>query len=278
LDPCLRPPQRRRTLFAYYLNEHVDVLYEVSQRNVLDGYDLFLDHYLSAAAALTGLPQPLAFPYLWESAVSRPLVRAHTAAPAVEEAIFIEWRTLALLAGDRTRQAQRMVRGAGTATLGLTEAEATTLASRLSRYLGLPVSHRLLRDGVYNHLPDPPQWGELLDYLRPLARCRYFASLFAFGAGQALADAASMGALCFGHQSLPYHRLICHPACLCATLDEWPQRVRRVCSSPDLQAEALAWQDAALQAHFVDRPRQLLAAAVDRKRRSQRTAGANTLL
>jgi hypothetical protein len=278
LDSCLRPPRRSRALFAYYMNEHVDALYEISQRKVLDGYDLFLDHRLQAPAALAEVPQPVACPYLWESAISRPLVRAHTAAPAAEEAIFVEWRTLTLLAGDRTRQAQRMAHGAETATLGLTEAEATTLVSRLSRYLGLPARYRLLRDGVYNHLPDPPQWGELLHYLAPLARCRYFASLFAFGAGQALADAASMGALCFGHQSLPYHRLICHPACLCATLDEWPQRVRRVCSSPDLQAEALAWQDAALKEHFATRPLQMLAAAVDRKRRSQRIAGANTLL
>lgn len=281
LDPCLRPPRRSRALFAYYMNEHVDVLYAVSQRRPLPGYDLFLDHRLNAPITLTGLPQPLAIPYLWESAVARPLVQATAAVvknDGQEEAIFIEWRTLTLLAGDTTRQARRQVQDDHPTTLGLTEAEAATLARRLEGYLGLPVRFRLQRDGVYNHLPDPPQWGELLHYLAPLARCHYFTSLFAFGPGQALVDAASMGALCFGHQSLPYHRLLCHPACLCATLDEWPRRVRRVCSSPDLQAEALAWQEAALQAHFVDRPRQLLAAAVDRKRRSQRIAGANTLL
>jgi hypothetical protein len=160
-----------------------------------------------------------------------------------------------------------MVQVAGTATLGLTEAEATTLVSRLSRYLGLPVRYRLQRDGVYNHLPDPPQWGELLDYLAPLAGCRYFVSIFAFGAGQALVDAAAMGALAFGSAALPYHRLICHPACLCADLDELPRRVRQVCRSAALQAEALVWQEAALRQHFDVAPRGLLAQALEHKRR-----------
>ncbi len=267
LDPCLRPPRRSRTLFAYYMNEHIDMLYTISRRKPLYGYDLFLDHQLRAAKTLTELPQPLAFPYLWESASSRPLVAA-TAGAAREEAMFIEWRTLVLLSGDRKRQGQRWLQDGRPATLGLTEAEAEALAGRLVRYLGLPVRYRLQRDGVYNHLLDPPQWGELLDYLAPLRRYRYFASLFAFGAGQALVDAAAMGMLCFGHHSLAYHRLICHPACLCATLDELPQRVQRVQSSPDLQAEALAWQEAAQQEHFADRPQQLLAEAVARKRRT----------
>lgn len=270
LDPCLRPPRQRRTLFAYYVNEHVDVLYAVSRRTVLDGYDLFLDHRLSTIDQLTRLPQPIAFPYLWESAVTRSLVPSPEAASLPgerEAACFVEWRTLALLSGDRLRQAQRLVQPDGTATLGVNDTEAARLAGRLSRYVGLPIHYRLAKDGMYNHLPDPPHWGELLSYLAPLTRCRYFTSLFAFGAGQALADAASMGAICFGHQALAYHRLICHPACLCAALDEWPQRVRRVHRSPDLQAEVLAWQAAALTEHFADRPRHLLAEAVDRKRR-----------
>lgn len=272
LDPCLHPPRHRRTLFAYYMNEHVDMLYTISRRQALNGYDLFLDHQLGAAGALAGLPQPLAFPYLWESAISRPLVAAVDGAAtrgvvAREEAIFIEWRTLVLLSGDRKRQGQRRVQDGRPATLGLTEAEAEVLAGRMARYLGLPVRYRLQRDGVYNHLPDPPRWGELLDYLAPLVRCRYFVSLFSFGAGQALVDAAAMGMLCFGHRALTYHQLICHPACLCATLDELPQRVRRVQGLPDLQAEALAWQAAALHQHFDIVPRDLLAQAVESKRR-----------
>lgn len=263
LDPCLRPPQRSRILYAYYMNEHVDVLYAVSQRRALDGYDLFLDHRLETATHLAQLPQPVAFPYLWESDVTRPLVTDQSAER--EETVFVEWRTLALLAGDRKRQSQRHVQRGEPATLGLAEHEAAALAARLSRYLGVAVRYRLQRDGMYNHLPDPPQWGELLDYLKPLTRCRYFTSLFAFGAGQALADAASMGALCFGHSSLVYHRLICHPRCLCTTLDEWPQRVRQVHGSPDLQAEILAWQERALQRHFDKAPLAMLADAVARK-------------
>lgn len=270
LDPCLRPPRHSRALFAYYMNEHVDVLYAVSQRRVLAGYDLFLDHRLDAPGALTGLPQPLAFPYLWESAISQPLVQAHAGAFAPEEAVFVEWRTLALLAADSARQTQRLTQAGQPATLGLAPQEARVLATRLERYLGRPIRFRLQRDGVYNRLPDPPQWGELLDYLAPLAGCRYFVSLFAFGAGQALVDAAAMGALVFGSMALPYHRLICHPACLCADLDDLPRQLHRVCASADLQAEALAWQEAALQDHFADGPLELLADAAARKRSAAR--------
>lgn len=267
LDPCLRPPRRSRTLFAYYMNEHVDVLYTVSRRKVLAGYDLFLDHRLEAGSNLARLPQPIACPYLWEGAITRQLVRAVASAASAEEAIFVDWRTLALLAGERSRQWRRHPREAAPATLGLTETEAALLSRRLARYFDLPVRFRLQRDGMYNHLPDPPQWGELLDYLQPLVQNRYYVSLFAFGSGQALVDAAAMGAIVFGSRSLAYHRLVCHPACLCATLDELPQRVRQVHGSSDRQAEVLAWQEAALSEHFAARPQQLLAEAVDRKRR-----------
>lgn len=270
LDPCLRPPRNSRTLFAYYMNEHVDVLYTISRRKVLAGYDLFLDHRLQSALTLTRLSQPIACPYLWEGVITRQIVWPDAQVTLPEEAIFVEWRTLTLLAGERARQWRRHPHGAAPATLGLTEVEAAQLAERLARYFGLPVRYRLLRDGMYNHLPDPPQWGELLEYLRPLAQTRYYVSLFAFGAGQALVDAAAMGAIVFGSSKMAYHRLVCHPACLCATLDELPERVRQVQRAPDLQAEVLAWQATALRQHFDSAPRALLAAAAAQKRSGKR--------
>lgn len=266
LDPCLRPPRRSRTLFAYYMNEHVDVLYAVSRRKVLSGYDLFLDHRLQSPMSLVRLPQPLAFPYLWESAITRQLVQSVGGFTSHEDTIFVEWRTLALLAGERSRQWRRHTQGNAPATLGMTEMEATQLSSRLERYFGLPVRFRLQRDGMYNHLPDPPQWGELLDYLQPLAQSRYYVSLFAFGAGQALVDAAAMGSVVIGSRSLAYHRLTCHPACLCETLDELPQRLRQLQHSSDLRAEVIAWQEAAIREHFGNRPQRMLAEAIDHKR------------
>ena len=266
LDPCLDPPPGLHTLFAYYMNEHVDVLYAISRREVLAGYDLFLDHRLQSPSNLTRLPQPISCPYLWEGALTRQIVRPVERIAPLEEAIFVEWRTLALLARERARQWRRHNQGAAPATLGLTETEATLLARRLERYFDMPVRFRLQRDGMYNYLPDPPQWGELLDYLRPLAQNRYYVSLFAFGAGQSLVDAAAMGAIVFGSRTLAYHRLACHPVCLCETLDELPQRIRQVRLSRNLQAEVLAWQEAALRQHFDVAPRALLAEAVERKR------------
>ena len=150
--------------------------------------------------------------------------------------------------------------------MGLTEDAARQIAARLAGYLGLPVRFRLFRNGLYSALPDPPRWGDALAYLTQLADCRYYVSLFAFGPGQALVDAASVGALVFGTARLPYHRLICHPACLCADLEELPRRFRQVCQSANLQAEVHAWQDTALQTHFNTAPRNLLAEAINRKR------------
>lgn len=262
LDACLRPPRAARPLFAYYTGEHFDVQYKCSKQKTARGYDLFLAHMLDAPKSLYRLPQAVSCPYLWDNTVTRSMMTGATA-----EAVFVEWRTLALLSGDRTRQSHWAQPPGAQRTVGLTEDTARQIAARLEDYLGLPVHFRLFRNGLYSDLPDPPRWGDVLAYLKQLADVRYYVSLFAFGPGQALVDAASMGALVFGYQSLVYHRLICHPAYLCETLDELPGRMRHVIRSPALQAEALAWQEAALRSHFDRIPRQLLADAVAIKQR-----------
>ncbi len=266
LDACLRPPRAARPLFAYYTGEHFDVQYACSRRQPARGYDLFLAHMLDAPESLHRLPQAVACPYLWDSTVTRSLVQGTSHAA---DAVFVEWRTLALLSGDRTRQSHWAQTTGAQRTVGLTEDTARQIAARLEGYLGLPVRFRLFRNGLYSALPDPPRWGDAFAYLTQLADCRYYVSLFAFGPGQALVDAASVGALVFGTARLPYHRLICHPACLCADLEELPGRVRQVKNSPDLQAAVIACQEAALRQHFATQPQQVLAEAVARKRRGR---------
>jgi hypothetical protein len=140
-------------------------------------------------------------------------------------------------------------------------------ASRLQKVLGLPVRYK----GGFNRSPygvsDPPLWGDGAVYLEALASCRYYIAVGGMaGAGQAIGDAASLGCICIGQQDKPYHRMTCHPSCLCADLTEMPARLRKVASSRDLQAEVLAWQDAALRKQFAEEPLALLREALRLKR------------
>ena len=92
------------------------------------------------------------------------------------------------------------------------------------------------------------------------------------GAGQALCDAASLGLICIGQRDKSYHRLICHPAALCASMIELPRRLRAIAGSSDLQNEILAWQDTALHDFFQRRPIAQLEEAISIK--SKRLAAA----
>jgi hypothetical protein len=88
----------------------------------------------------------------------------------------------------------------------------------------------------------------------------------ASGGGQSLVDAASLGAICFGEKDKPFHRMLCHPACLCDDMVDLPRQFCLVNASHDLQTEILAWQDRTLRAKFIDEPIALLSEAVVKKR------------
>jgi hypothetical protein len=121
--------------------------------------------------------------------------------------------------------------------------------------------------GLY-HGEDPPLWGDAAEFLRELGRQKYYLCLGrGSGAGQGLADAASLGCICFGERDKPYHRLLCHPEVLCGDLQELPRRVRRVHASRDFQEEIRAWQEEKLRQHFIEEPLALLGAALERKRK-----------
>lgn len=264
LDPCLKPPHKSRTLFTYYLGEHGDMRYPCALQRPETGYDLFLAHRMENNAVPDHLPQAVAFPYLWETAITREVIRDHS---VFEDAIMVEWRTLALLMGSRIYQGSRVQQPGQPASIGISETTARQAAQRMSFYLGRPVHYHLLKAGLYNRLPDPPLWGDMLHYLRTLASCRFYVSMFSYGSGQALVDAATVGSIVFGSPAMPFHRKVCHPACLCENLVEFPRQVQRVTASSDLQAEVLAWQDAALAQHFNKNPLNVLSQALEMKRR-----------
>jgi hypothetical protein len=219
-DPILKFPRATETLFAYFVVEHWDRRYRASLRHPLANADLFLAHMMDAPEALARLPQALAFPYLRDPKT----IRALFAAPQREEAVWADWRTLAVLSA---------------AHHGGTEESTEAAALRLQKALHLPVAYRAFSMGLYRG-EDPPRWGDAAEFLRELGKQKYYVGLGrGSGAGQGLADAASLGCICFGEQDKPYHRLLCHGEALCGDLQELPRRVNRVRASSDLQAEIL---------------------------------------
>jgi hypothetical protein len=248
-DPILDFPRGSRTLFAYFVVEHWDRRYRASLRRPLRNADLFLAHMMDAPISLDRLPQAVSFPYIRDPKSMRALF-----APIErEEAVWADWRTLSLLS----------------ATTNGNCFEATAQAARrLEETLHLPVAFRSFSMGLY-HGEDPPRWGDAEAFLRELARQKYYLCLGrGSGAGQGLADAASLGCICFGEQDKPYHRLLCHAEALCGDLQELPRRIKRVRASPDLQSQIRAWQEEKLQQHFIDEPLALLADALERKRKA----------
>lgn len=250
IDPILQPPKNSRTLFAYYAQEHWDRLYKESMQKPFSGYDLFLDHMMDAPSDLRHLPQPLGFPYIHDPR----LVRSFFSLPR-QNVLWADWRTLMTLA----------VRAIGELPCG----EAAAAAHRLEKTLGIEIRCHTLNQTKSWGIHDPPRWDDTADYFRELAQCKYYIGVGDLaGAGQGLADAAALGCLCIGQAEKAYHRLLCHPACLCEDIAQMPAKFRDLARSSDLQGEVLAWQDENLARHFLDGPLNTLASAIEMKRKS----------
>ena len=255
-DPILCVPGDSPTLFAYFVVEHWDRLYTESRFGPLGNYDLFLAHMMDAPKTLNSLPQALAFPYL------RDPDAVHAVFPAEkEEAAWADFRTLTTLGMAET--------------YGMWVASGHAAAKRLEEALGLPIRYR----GTFNESPygisDPPAWGDAAGYFEAMASCRYYVAVGTInGAGQAICDAASLGCLCIGQEEKAFHRLICHPAALCAHMMELPRRLKAIAGSRDLQQEVREWQEAALRDFFQRRPLAALEVAISIKSDSRVRRGA----
>jgi hypothetical protein len=255
-DPIWAVPADSPTLFAYFVVEHWDCLYNESLHGPLGHYDLFLAHMMDAPKTLASLPQTLAFPYL------RDPDAVHAAFPAEkEDAVWADFRTLTTLGMAET--------------YGMWVASGHAAARRLEETLRLPVRYKSdFNENPYG-VSDPPAWADTVNYFDAMAHCRYYVAVGTIaGAGQAICDAASLGCLCIGQQEKAFHRLICHPTALCASMIELPRRLRAIVDSRDLQEEIHAWQDAALHDFFQRSPLALLEEAVSIKSSSRAARGA----
>lgn len=244
-DPILKIPKGYHTLFAYIVLEHWDHRYHSSLRKLIGNYDLFLAHMMDSNLELNSLPQAISFPYLYAPEIVREIFERPK-----EELVWVDWRTITELT---------MVKHWDSAT--------KETVRRLENVLQLPIRYV----GSFGETPygvtDPPKWGNAANYLELLAPCRYYVSVGRdSGAGQSLCDAASLGCICMGESNKVYHRLICHPACLCEDMEELPDRFRDVVKSHSLQKEVILWQDEKLRQHFEIKPLSILQKAVELKR------------
>lgn len=250
-DPVWDVPANSSTLFAYFVVEHWDRLYQEALRRPRGNYDLFLAHMQDAPKTLASLPQALAFPYLRDPETVQATFPAEK-----EDAVWADFRTLTTLGMAET--------------YGLWVTTGHAAAKRLQEILRLPVRYKDSTNEHPYNISDPPAWGDAAGYFDAMARCKYYVGVGTIaGAGQAICDAASLGCLCIGQQEKAFHRLICHPSALCASMIELPRRLRAIAGSRDLEEEVRVWQEAALRDFFQRRPVELLEEGIFMKNRAQ---------
>ncbi len=245
LDPILMEKSRSPAMMAYFMNEHWDSFYRQSKIAPLGGYDLFLAHMMDAGQDLDRLPQAMSFPYMRSPEIVRSLFGKEK-----EDSVWLDWRTLVALSMAK----------------GWTNA-AEEAAGRVEKRLKMPVRYV----GEFNKSPygvsDPPMYGDGAEYLKALGKCKYYVSVGRYsGGGQGLCDAASLGAICVGEKDKAFHRLVCHPECLCDDMADMPERFGKIVSDENLQKEIALCQDEKLHVNFIARPMEILKKAVELKK------------
>lgn len=236
-------------VFAYYAQEHWDSLYCNSVRRPVPGYDLFLAHMMDARAELLSLPQAVSFPYPHDLRLARSIFH-----PARQEAAWADWRLPITLSNGTLRDGW--------------SPKADAALQRLRAVLDIDVRCRTGSHGISYAISDVPAWGDAAHYYRELAECRYYIAVGRLaGAGQGLAEAAAVGCICIGQEDRVYHRLLCHPSCLCEDMAQMPSKLRHLRQNPGLQDEVLVWQDQSLEEHFHRAPLALLSKAIELKRK-----------
>jgi len=243
-DPIPLPDTR--AVKVYIVSEHWDGAHQRALAHPAEGYDLFLDHMLRAPADFDALPAAAAFPYLRNFDLMRAAFPAQK-----EDRVWVDRRTAMALAGVWTwgPGAEKALRG-------------------LEALLGAPVCTSNAQFNALYGLTRPLRWGDALDYLEALSRCRYYfvsgledGPGMGAGPGQGASEAASAGAICVGgHQT--YHKALMHPACLHKDAQGAVGALRRLTDSAVLRADARIYQDVRLQETFRRAPLALLEKAV----------------
>jgi hypothetical protein len=198
-EPCIplstisRFPQTR---FFYFLNEH-STIYVQQKLSPRPGYAAFLDHMCGEI----GEPgtRALDMPYLRAPDMVRkcfPRVR-HIERPR----IWLDARTV--------------IRETGSP--GVWPPACDQFVKSLQS-VDWDISCRSELYQRHYNIPEPGH-DDAAAYYGALSGADFFIGIAAAGAGQSLCDAASLGLVYIGTPRLIYHRLICHPKCLCENLE-----------------------------------------------------------
>jgi hypothetical protein len=248
-DPIIE--EKLDPILAYYMNEHTDHLYRASLLQPLRNYDLFLAHaeILNVSDSLTALPQSISFPYLRNPELMRKIFAGEK-----EDRLWVD---------------NNMINIANVAPWKL--GHKNVLRDAYNRFKMRSFLKKLTKlEIVSTKKPvglEPTKTDDGKIYLNSLSKCKYYLG-FELGrnkVGQTLADASSLGCICFGEKGVVYHESICHPFCLLGNLGSFHDKFDAVRKSTSLQEEIKKWQDNALHEFFLKRPLDMLEKACELK-------------
>jgi hypothetical protein len=226
IDPILRVPKGKSTLFCYYMTEHTDRYYWISEKKPLTGYDLFLGHVLRNSYQTPSIPQSVPVPFIYAPTRS---------AQKKEEVVWVDARVVWIdgqaPVSDKT-------------------------------FINFPIEARTKPCLA----PDPPIWDDAKQYLQQLTRCQYFLSVGRTGgSGQAVAEATAAGAICITDLHTTYSHILTHPRCTVNGVHNVPQLISTLRDSSELRNTILSWEKERLQRYFFNVPLSILEAAIEVK-------------
>jgi len=246
-DPILPNIPDRKFKAAYFCQEHWDSVYTRSLEAPMPGYDLFLDHMLKAGIYGPVAPKTVAFPYPRCPDIMRSILPKK-----VPNRVGVDWRSVLSVIGLDTWSP---------AADNFLESLKTKFAD-----MGMNLVCRHSMSNRFYGINEPPLWGDTWQYLKHLAECQYYVSVGRnSGAGQGLADAASLGCICLGNSALPYHRLICPTPCLVNTISYASEYLHndRMGHAKLSNSQVLAHQDSAVNVFFNREPLRILSEIID---------------
>jgi len=241
-EPCLSPLRRffRARNWFYFHHEHTNDWYDQSKKLTARGYAAFLDH-MCAATDVAGerYPRRIEFPYLRDPDTVRGCFPRRSVSD--RPTVWVDARTIMLQAN-------------GTAAGRWTDA-----CDEQLRKLQSESRVRIITRGeIYREFYNLASSADAAAYLGEMSSADFYVGVAAAGAGQSLADAASLGLVCFGSPQLPYHRMICPPERLGCSLSEAFENAAELFASPMRMSEATRLQDEALRQNFQYVPMQRL--------------------
>jgi hypothetical protein len=237
-DILLKYPNTR---FMYLRHEHANDEYQRDLVHPIGYYHAFMDHMCGAANPPPHPHWALPIPYMRAPDVVRTCFPRNEIGPRPR--VFIEPRTIILAVKKDSQDVW-------------TPACDDFLTDIRTRY-DMEINTRSVQHSRFYAVTEDGS-SDGAAYYGTLAAHDYYISLNAAGAGQALADAASTGAMCIGNQNLIYHRMVIPDLCMMEKLDEALEFVIELHRNPMARQNLRRTQDAHIAEFLVRRPMALL--------------------